>query len=100
MMHPDNVKFRPRTIEDYDPVRNAVAQFVEQMNGNQPGDPMKAVNVMIDVVKGEGVAEGRTVPERLPIGSDCLEVMRKKRMNDLLTCNEWEGVIRSTYLDE
>ena len=96
IMHPDNVKFRSEPIEDYKDVRGAVAQFVQGINGNQPGDPKKAVEVMIDCVKEEGVAQGKAIPERLPLGSDCLATLRKRSVNNLAICNDWEDVIRST----
>ncbi|ORY17857.1 short-chain oxidoreductase [Clohesyomyces aquaticus] len=101
IMHPDNVKtFRSEHISDYDDMRNLVAGFVQITNGSQPGDPKKAVEIMLDVVKGEGVAEGRELPERLPLGPDVLKTMRKRCVNNLAICNEWEDVIRSTNVEE
>jgi hypothetical protein len=96
IMHPENVKSRPNPIADYDDIRNGVAQFVQNINGNQPGDPKKAVEIILDVVREEGVAEGKSLPERLPLGPDCLATMRKKAVGNLAICNEWEDVIRST----
>ena len=98
-MDPGNVKFRADPIEDYKPIRDAVAQFVHGINGNQPGDPKKAVDIMIDFVKEEGVAEGKALPERLPLGPDVLATLRKKAVNNLAICNEWEDVIRSTNIE-
>jgi hypothetical protein len=98
IMDPKNVRFRTNNFSDYDPIREAVGGFVQQMNGNQPGDPAKAVSIMIDVVKGEGVAQGKAFPNRLPLGPDCLATMRKAREADLTLCNEWEDVIKSTDL--
>lgn len=65
-------------------------------DGNQPGDPKKGVELMIDVVKGEGAAKGKEMPLRLPMGSDALEVVRKKCLETLKTCDEWEEAIKST----
>lgn len=99
-MDANNVKcFRASPIADYDDIRNSVAQFVQSMNGNQPGDPKKAVEIMLDVVKGEGVAEGKVMPERLPLGMDVLATVRKRCVNHLSICNEWEDLIRSTSYD-
>jgi NAD(P)-dependent dehydrogenase (short-subunit alcohol dehydrogenase family) len=100
IMHPDNVAtFRSDAIADYEPIRNGVAQFVQSINGNQPGDPQKAVSIMIDVVRGEGVVEGKAIPERLPLGPDCLATLRKRSVSNLAICNEWEDIIRSTDHD-
>lgn len=99
IMHPDNVKTGPSTIEDYAPISSAVAQFVAEINGKQPGDPKKAVEIMVDVVKGEGVAAGKTMPERLPLGPDVLATIRKKCISTMAICDEWEKVIMSTNVD-
>lgn len=80
-------------------MRTGVAQFVQQIDGNRLGDSKKAVEVILNVVKGEGVAEGKTIPERMPLGPDCLTTLRKKAVGNLAICNEWEDVIRSTNLD-
>jgi len=98
-MVPGNIKFRSNPIADYDDVRDGVAQFVQSINGNQPGDPKKAVEIMLDVVREEGVAHGKALPERLPLGIDSLAVMRNKAVGNLALCNEWEDVIRSTNYD-
>jgi hypothetical protein len=95
-MAPENVKFRSNPISDYDDIRNAVADLVQSFNGNQPGDPKKAVEIMLDVVRGEGVAEGKAFPDRLPLGPDCLATMRRKCVRNLALCNDWDDVIRST----
>lgn len=101
-MDPNNFKTDPNPasiIEDYVPLNTIVAGFVGQMNGNQPGDPQKAVNVMIDVVKGEGVAEGKEVPARLPLGSDIFEKLKEKHTQGLEVLKEWGELIISTDIE-
>ena len=51
---------------------------------------------MIDVIKGEGVAKGKEMPPRLPLGTDALEVIRSKCLATLKVCDEWEQTIKST----
>jgi len=102
IMDPGNVKVDSNpasAIADYADLNALVGGFVQQMNNNQPGDPQKAVKIMVDVVKGEGVAEGKSVPERLPLGSDILGKIRAKYTNYLEVCDEWESVIKSTDLE-
>ncbi|OAK97442.1 NAD(P)-binding protein, partial [Phaeosphaeriaceae sp. SRC1lsM3a] len=96
IMDSNNIKFRQDPIVDYDGLRNIVEQYVQGLTGNQPGDPKKAIEIMVDVVKGEGVAEGKELPNRLPLGPDCLATMRKIAVGNLAICNEWDDVIRST----
>jgi hypothetical protein len=100
IIRPAHIKFRRNQITDYDGIRNMVGEFVHGMGGNQPGDPVKAVKVMMDIVRGEGVAEGKVVPQRLPLGPDTLGTMRKKAVTNLTICNEWEDVIRGTNIDQ
>ncbi|EHK96379.1 putative Uncharacterized oxidoreductase yusZ [Glarea lozoyensis 74030] len=86
-------------IPDYAELNQIVGGFVAQMDKNQPGDPVKAVDVMVDVVRKEGVAQGREIPERFPLGSDVLGKIRAKYTRYLGVCDEWEDVIRGTDLE-
>lgn len=99
-MDAKNIKFRQQPIADYDGLRTIVEQYVQGLTGNQPGDVEKAIKIMVDVVKGEGVAEGKELPNRLPLGPDCLATMRRIAVENLAICNEWDDVIRSTNRDE
>ncbi|KAF4626142.1 hypothetical protein G7Y89_g12021 [Cudoniella acicularis] len=102
IMDPANIKAQgdpASAIADYTELNTIIGGFVGQMNGNQPGDPEKAVKIMIDVVKGEGVAEGKEIPERLPLGPDVLGKIRDKYTKYLEFCTEWENVIASTDIE-
>lgn len=101
-MDPGNFKTDPNpasAIEDYLPLNTIVAGFVGQMNGNQPGDPQKAVTIMIDVVKSEGVAEGKELPARLPLGSDIFEKLIVKHTQGLEVLKEWGELIKGTDIE-
>ena len=50
----------------------------------------------MDVIRGEGMAKGKQMPIRMPLGSDGLEVVRRKCRETLEVLEEWEEVIRST----
>jgi len=56
--------------------------------------------VIVDLVRGEGVAVGREVPFRIPLGSDCLETVRETCEGTLGALGEWDEVIPSTDLQE
>jgi hypothetical protein len=99
-MHPDNVKFvGGGDVGVYDALREGVAGYMKGMDGNQPGDTEKAVRIIIDVVKGEGVAAGKEQPERLPIGKDALDGMKKQYTEGLKICQDWEAIVNCTELD-
>ena len=59
----------------------------------QAGDPAKLAKVVVDMVRGEGVAEGRTVPEKMPFGKDAIMEARQHAEGLLRVCKEWEGVV-------
>ena len=72
---------------------------VGAVDGNQRGDSVKCVERMIDVVKSEGMAAGRPMPKRLPLGPDSMEIMRTKCLETLKLCDDWKDLICSTDLE-
>lgn len=88
----ENVPAVPENTENFTAVKAAVAK----VDGHQRGDPKKAVERIIDVVKSEGMAAGRTMPERLPLGPDALLQVRNKCHATLKLCDDWENLIAST----
>lgn len=85
---------------DYKDLDEWVCNYLKSTYGNEPGDPKKAAERMIDVVKGEGLVEGREadVPIRLPLGKDALQVLKGKCEATLKICEDWENLITSTDL--
>jgi hypothetical protein len=67
-------------------------------NQKQPGDPQKGVEVMIDVIRSEGVAQGRTFPSNLALGSDCYAVIKSQTEAALKGLEEWQDVTKSTVV--
>jgi len=99
-MHSDNLKWSDGAIEEYQEVEKGVKDYFAATDGSQPGDPKLAVEVMIDVVKSEGSAEGKEMPHRLPLGADALAVVQNKCSETLEVCKKWESVIVSTGFKE
>ena len=66
----------------------------------QPGDPKKGVQVMLDVVRGEGVAAGRTWEINVQLGSDCFAVVKQHCETALKRLSEWEDITKSTDIQE
>jgi hypothetical protein len=54
------------------------------------------VEVILDLVRGEGVAQGREIPISLPLGSDCLNVVKETLSRTDKVLAEWDDVIKST----
>lgn len=88
--------FEGNRIADYDGIRKSAADIIGRVPGNQPGDPVKAMEILVDVVRGEGVAEGKAWPLYLPLGRDSEEAIRGKSKKLTGILDEWQDVIRST----
>ncbi|KAG8910060.1 hypothetical protein FRC02_007407, partial [Tulasnella sp. 418] len=83
-------------IPDYQSITGPAEERLRSYNGKQPGDPVKFVEVMLDVVRGEGVAAGRKIPTVLPLGSDCYNGIQAYCAKTLGVLEEWKDVIVST----
>ena len=94
-----NVAVEGSKIPDYVEISGALRAGVTALHNTQPGDPMKAAERMVDIVRKEGMAAGKTTPLRLPLGADGLERMRNKCLETLKIIEEWKPVILSTALD-
>ncbi|PGG99841.1 hypothetical protein AJ79_08393 [Helicocarpus griseus UAMH5409] len=55
-----------------------VQDYLREINGKQPGDPIKAAARIIEVVTGTGMGAGKTELLRLPLGPDCMQRARSK----------------------
>ncbi|QKX53579.1 uncharacterized protein TRUGW13939_00658 [Talaromyces rugulosus] len=91
-----NVVHLPSNIPEYQAFNNATVQRQKGIYHNEKGDPAKGVARMIDTLTGSGMAEGKKLPPRLPLGSDSLQVVRAKCQATLKLCDEWEDLIVST----
>ncbi|KAI1074996.1 NAD(P)-binding protein [Whalleya microplaca] len=86
----------PPRIPDYVEFNAGTRGYVASIVDNEPGDPIIAVERIIELVKGTGMAAGKTVPLRVPLGSDGWEKVKNKCKETLEICEEWEEVARST----
>lgn len=91
-----NVYMETPHISEYAELDKALLGQLKMIHGNEPGDPKKAVDRIIDVIKGTGAAEGKETPMRLPLGKDALKIVRDKCYATLKTCEDWEELITST----
>jgi hypothetical protein len=93
---PDNLKLTIPHIADYTEMWTFLTDHVQSMHGNQPGDPRKGAERMIDVLKQEGRASGKAIPKRIPIGPDAAQAVKETCLATLKVCEEWEELSAST----
>ncbi|KAH7903354.1 hypothetical protein BJ138DRAFT_160743 [Hygrophoropsis aurantiaca] len=83
-------------ISDYEPMSKKSNAALVAYNGKQPGDPNKGVEIMIDVVKGEGEEKGKAFPTVLALGSDCYNGVKEASEKTLSRLEEWKDLTIST----
>ncbi|CAA7268709.1 unnamed protein product [Cyclocybe aegerita] len=96
LLESDRRVTKPTAIADY---REAVEQFevfIQSVNGKQPGNPLKGVEVVADVVRGEGSAAGKPFPKGLALGTDCYNTAKKATEEAAKRLEEWKEVSFST----
>lgn len=93
---PDHRTPEVSRIADYAAVSEKVNAALEAYNGNQPGNPEKGVEVIVDVIHGDGVAAGKAFPTVLSLGSDTYGVVKNACESTLAGLEEWREVTLST----
>ena len=69
------------------------------ISGSINGDPDKAAEAIVDVVRGEGIAKGRPWPEYLFLGDGAEVSVREKCSKVLKVLDEWVDVTRNVNFD-
>ncbi len=79
-----------RSIADYDAVMDPIRAARQAKSGNQPGDPDKAAQVLLQLV------QCANPPTRLFLGADALQVVAQKLEQMAAEIRQWETLSRST----
>ncbi|KAK0489945.1 hypothetical protein EDD18DRAFT_560797 [Armillaria luteobubalina] len=83
-------------VTGYHEVAHGAEEFCHAYDRQQPGDPKKGVRVVLDVVRGEGVAEGKVFPTDLLLGSDCRRAVQDVIQKAVTSQEEWNNITIST----
>ena len=95
-----NRKTKASEITDYNELSQSKNEGLAKEDQRQPGDPVKLVEIVLDLVREEGVAAGKEIPFRLPLGVDAYEEIKKKVDDMQRLLEEWAPTILSTNYDE
>jgi NAD(P)-dependent dehydrogenase (short-subunit alcohol dehydrogenase family) len=79
-----------RSIADYDTVMDPIRAARQAKSGNQPGDPAKAAQALLELVAAENP------PVRLYLGADALKLVEDKIEAMKTETAAWERTSRST----
>ena len=108
--------------QHYEWLMDAIQESFQRLIENNPGDTTKLANLIVDLVKSEGTAEGKTIPPRipkapndlfeewanpgpddiplsLPAGSDAIDAVKARCEAMLRVINKWESVIKSIDIE-
>lgn len=91
-----SLKARPSDILEYAERSKAQMEGLAGEDQQQPGDPAKLVEIVLDLVRGEGVAHGLETPFRLSLGIDCYTEIKEKCEATLATLENWKDITRGT----
>lgn len=84
-------------IDDYDNTAVGMTRAaLVKTDNNQPGDVQKGSKVVVDILTRTGVAEGKEIPLRVVLGSDCQAVIREKCSSTIELLDEWKDISYST----
>ncbi|KAJ6466829.1 hypothetical protein C8R45DRAFT_1020256 [Mycena sanguinolenta] len=86
-------------IPDYDKMREQSLTWYETINGLVKGDPVKAMEVLTDVVRGEGGAAGRPWPLYLILGDIGVAGVSEKCHRMLKVIDDWRDVTTGLNVD-
>jgi len=87
----------PRIV-DYAHFREGFEAAVRAMDGNQPGDTVKAAERMVGIAHGEGVVKGKKIPSTIGFGSDYHSMVKDFIDKTSQRLEEWEAMAKSTDL--
>ena len=84
---------------DYVSYHLLCAKVLASVHGRQPGDPQKAVEIILDIIRGEGCAAGKRWPDVLVLGEDAENDIRARCHQVLarLDDTEWRDVRREVF---
>ncbi|PWY70646.1 short-chain oxidoreductase [Aspergillus eucalypticola CBS 122712] len=90
VMAPGVIQYRnPNRLSEYE-------DESASWSGNQPGDPRKGAELVVEAVKGEGRCKGMELPLRLPLGSDTFGIVRNTCQDLMRVWDQWYGVTSRT----
>jgi NAD(P)-dependent dehydrogenase (short-subunit alcohol dehydrogenase family) len=87
-------------LPEYTEVNKGTEDALAMFNGHQLGNPAKAAEIIYDVVTSTGVAEGKPLPEFLPLGSDACTTIAATAQKTLDDIEVWRSVAVSTDFAE
>jgi NAD(P)-dependent dehydrogenase (short-subunit alcohol dehydrogenase family) len=85
-----------KVIEELGPVTEPAKQMLTQYHHQQPGDPVKGAQLIVDALRGTGPCAGKTLPRRLLLGSDAVAFVEGVLQKEKEELEEWREISVTT----
>jgi len=85
-----------KIIDDLKPAVDPIRGLFNAYDQNQPGDTVRGAAVIVEALTGRGRCMGRTLPARLALGSDAVQIIESVLDNGTKTLAEWKDLSTST----
>ena len=85
-----------KVIDDLRPAIDPMRGAFQAYDKNQPGDPVKGAQLIVEVLTRSGRAKGRSLPARLPVGSDALAFIEGVLEKEKKSLDEWKDLAATT----
>ncbi|KAL2834557.1 hypothetical protein BJY01DRAFT_224307 [Aspergillus pseudoustus] len=83
-------------IDAYNTFVDILSRRQEETNGKQPGDPVLAVERILDVVRRERSMAGKEIGLRIVLGSDAQKIIRDQCLETLRDLDQFSELSQST----
>ncbi|KAI9768308.1 MAG: hypothetical protein M1840_004916 [Geoglossum simile] len=88
-----------KVIDDLRPALDPLRNAVSGIDGQQPGDPVKGAQVIVEALTGTGRCQGRKLPSRLALGRDAIGYIKGYLEEERKELDAWADVVSNTDHD-
>jgi NAD(P)-dependent dehydrogenase (short-subunit alcohol dehydrogenase family) len=87
-------------IPELDVVTQPTKSRLAAYSHHQPGDPVKAAHLIVEALTQTGRCQGRTLPPRLALGRDAVQVIGAALDQSCEALDVWKELVSTTDCDD